>query len=210
MRAAGIVAAVAVGASALAACTDREVTEPDPVPVTGERLEAALVTAADVPDATAVGGGPATLTGDLVAGDECDDALASLSPDEREATSFQVGAMVVTNELGWFRGAGGAAVAAVRDAIGSCATRVMADGTHLRGATLDFGVLSDDVDLSSKLEVEPPGGAPIEEIDVIVVRRGDLVDVVVARGPRPSDKVVLDRTVRTAIGRVSGLRDDTT
>lgn len=209
MRAAGIVAAVAAGASVLAACTDREVTEPDPVPVTTERLSAALVTAGDVPGSTTAADGPATLTGDLLTGETCDDPLSTLSPELRAATTLQVGPTLVTNSFGWFPGAGGAAETAIRDSLGDCATRVMADGTHIRGSALDFGVLSDDVALSSKLELDPPTGA-IEEIDVIVVRRGDLVGVVVARGPRPSDKEALDAAARTAIGRVSGLHEDVT
>ena len=78
----------------------------------------------------------------------------------------------------------------------------------LRTAALDFGVLSDDT-VALKVEAELADGT-IEERDLILIRDGDLVSVVRLVGPRPSDKELLDSAVRTSIGRLSELADETT
>jgi hypothetical protein len=99
--------------------------------------------------------------------------------------------------------------ALLEDVAEDCEAVVVDDqGLSLLTSSLDFGVLSDDT-LAIQMEVESPDGS-IEERDVILMREGDLISLIRVTGPRPSDKELLDSSVRVAIGRLGQLHDDTT
>ncbi len=203
-------AGLAVGAALLAgACrTDREVTRPDPEPVTEERAAEALLTIEDLPDTfTAVDGGTPIDT-DLVPEHECDDAIAQLEPEESATADFTGPAGQLTSTVAWFPGGGGAVDQLYREVAAECAEVVVTDANlSLRTRGLDFGVLSDDT-LALQVEVQPASG-PIEERDLIIMREGDLISLVRLNGPRPSDKELLDAVVRVAIGRLGRLAQET-
>ena len=204
-------AGVAVGAALLAsACqTDRKVTEPEPQPVTQERVTAALLTIDDLPD-TFTAAEPATsIVTDLVPEHDCDDAIANLDPEQVATADFTGSGTRLTSTVAYFPGQGGAVDQLYRDVAGSCAEVVItAADLSLRTRGLDFGVLSDDT-LALQLELEPATG-PIEERDLILMREGDLISLVRLTGPRPSDKDLLDAMVRIAIGRLGFLAQETT
>lgn len=205
-------AALAMGAAVvLAACsTDRELTEPDPVPVTEELLVGALLTAADLPEGfTATEGAGPPISTEIVPEHECDDAVAQLEPEEAASAEFTGNGQTVVSNVAWFPGQGGAVDQLFRDVATLCRSVMATDqGVAIRAGALDFGVLSDD-SLPIRFEVEP-GDGPITERDVILLRQGDLVHVIRLTGPRPSDKVLLDRAARNAIGRLGLLHADTT
>lgn len=204
-------AVVAVLAVALGACrTDRELTEPEPVPVTEENLEATLLTADDLPEGFTVVPGPGTpINADLITEHECDDALKDLEPELVVSTDFTRGDLVLTDTAAWFPGQGGAAELVYRNIAASCGSVATADrSVAVRAGGLNFGVLSDDT-LALGFEIEPRNG-PILERDLVIMRQGDLVHVVRLTGPRPSDKALLDTAVRATIGRLGLLHQDTT
>ena len=203
-----------LGASAglvLGGCqTDRELTEPEPIPVTEELLVAAQLTVEDLPPGfTAVDGPGTPISGEVVPEHECDDAMADLEPEESASTDFTGNGVELTDTVVYFPGQGGAVEQLFRDIASLCRAVVVADaGLAIRTGPLDYGVLSDDT-LAIRIEVEPSSG-PITERDVIVLRQGDLLHVLRLTGPRPSDKGLLDGAVRIAIGRLGLLHDDTT
>jgi hypothetical protein len=206
------IAALAVGcALLLGACrTDRELTEPEPVPVTEERLAATLLTVDDLPSGfTATEGAGTPIDDDAVPEHACDDAIADLDPKESVSTDFTGNGVTLTDTAAWFPGQGGAAEQVYRDVADDCRQAVVAEqGLAVRSGPLDFGVLSDNT-LPIRFEIEPTTG-PIEERDIILMRQGDLVHLIRLTGPRPSDKALLDTAVRVAIGRLGGLYEDTT
>lgn len=199
------------GALALGACrTDRELTEPKPVPVTEENLQATLLTKDDLPAGFTAKGGPGSpLSTEIVPEHDCDDALAELEPKQAVSTDFTGNGVELTDSAAWFPGQGVAAEQVYRDIASRCSRVVVQDhGLAIRAGALDFGVLSDDT-LAIRFEIEPQTGA-IAERDLIVMRQGDLVHVIRLTGPRPSDKVLLDAAVRATIGRLGLLFQDTT
>jgi len=206
LRIGGVAVAAAL---ALTACaTDRKVTRPAPVEVTAERVAEALVTEADLPEGYAAVDDDAAFGREVLPEHACDDALAELTPEVEVGQTFRRGEVTVTHVIGWFPGQGPQAEAVLADVGGACAGVVATDtGVAIRAGRLDFGVLSDDV-LPIAVEVEAPGAA-IEERDLVVVRRGDLVSVLRVSGPRPSDKVLIDGAVRAGLGRLGLLHEDT-
>lgn len=211
MRARWVAAIAVVGALVLSSCrTDRELTEPEPVPVTEENLQATLLTEDDLPAAFTASDEPGTpISAETVDEHDCDDALADLEPELAVSTDFTANGVVLTDAAAWFPGQGPAAEQVYRDIADRCEQVVVDDlGVAIRAGALDFGVLSDDV-LAMRIEVEPESGA-IEERDIIVMRQGDLLHVIRLTGPRPSDKALLDTAVRITIGRLGLLYEDTT
>ena len=205
-------AAGALGALALvvAACsTNREVTRPEPLPVTEELLATALLTTDDLPSDFEAAAESTPVANQVVPEHECDDALDDLEPKREAAADFSNGTSRLSISVAWYPGGGGAVERLYRDVGNRCSQVVVSDqGLSLRTGPLDFGVLSDDT-LPLRFEVEPDAGA-IEERDLIVIRNGDLVATIRLDGPRPSDKVLLDSVVRTSIGRLGRVALDTT
>jgi hypothetical protein len=212
MRRAALSAAtivVAIGLLAGGCRTDREVTEPEPLPVTEKRLTAALITEDDLPDTYTAAPEGTPVNAEIIAEDECDDAIKDLEPEEVATADFTTPTTLLTNTIAWFPGNGGNVEQLIRDIASDCAAVVVAEqALSLRTSALDFGVLSDDT-LAVKVEAELADGT-IEERDVILMRQGDLVSLVRLTGPRPSDKELLDSVVRVAIGNLGQLADDTT
>lgn len=209
-RVARKVAVTMVGVALLAgACrTDREVTRPEPVPVTQELVEAALLTIDDLSDSFTAADDATGIDAEVLPEHECDDAIADLVPEETASAAFTGAGTRLTSTVAWFPGAGDAVDNLFRTVASSCAEAVVPeDDLSVRARGLDFGVLSDDT-LAIQFEVEPATG-PIEERDVIIMRAGDLLSVVRLTGPRPSDKDLLDSVVRVAIGRLGGLAQET-
>ncbi len=205
------IVALGLGAAlALTACsTDRELTEPDPEPVTEERLTAALIDEGDLPEGYVAADEGTPFATEVVPEHECDDRLAELEPEESTSRDFSRDAVSVTHAVAWFPGQGGAVEQLFRDVAADCSSVVVTDqDLAIRTGGLDFGVLSDDT-LAIRIEIEPGSGA-IEERDIVLIRRGDLVSVLRMAGPRPSDKALLDGAVRVAIGYLGLLHDDTT
>lgn len=204
--------ALGVGAAvALSACsTDRVVTRPDPVPVTEERLAEALIDEGDLPEGYTADDGPGTpISTEILPEHACDDALAELEPKEAVARDFTGPEATVTHAVAWFPGQGAAVEQLFRDVANECGAVVATDeGLSIRAGRLDFGVLSDDT-LPIRFELEPESG-PIEERDIVLRRAGDLISVITLRGPRPSDKALLDGVARVMIGYLGLLHDDTT
>jgi hypothetical protein len=205
------VAALGLGATlALAACsTDREVTRPEPEPVTTERLTDALITIDDLPGSFTAAEDETTIATELVPEHDCDDRLGELAPEDAVSADFAGGGASLSSTVAWFPGAGGAVEQLLRDVAADCASVVVPDeDLAIRTGGLDFGVLSDDT-LALRVEVEGSSG-PIQERDLILRREGDLVHIIRLTGPRPSDKGLLDSVTRLAIGRLGFLRDETT
>lgn len=205
------IVALGLGAAlALTACsTDRELTEPEPEPVTEERLTAALIDEGDLPDGYVAADEATPFATEVVPEHECDDRLAEMEPEESVSRDFSRGDIAVTHAVAWFPGQGGAVEQLFRDVAGDCSSVVVAEeGLAVRAGGLDFGVLSDDT-LAIRFEIEPDSGT-IEERDVVLMRQGDLVSVIRMTGPRPSDKALLDGAARVAIGYLGLLHDDTT
>ncbi|MEQ1785609.1 MAG: hypothetical protein ABL966_01045 [Acidimicrobiales bacterium] len=203
-------AAIGVGVLLVASgCrTDRELTEPDPLPITEKRLLNALLTIDDLPETFTEVAEATQITAELTPEHECDDALADLEPREVASADFTSDGRVLNNAIAWFPGGGAAVDQLYRDIAADCAAVVVADADlSLRTSALDFGVLSDNT-LALKVEAELADGR-IEERDLILMRQGDLIGIVRLTGPRPSDKVLLDSVVRVAIGRLGQLSDDT-
>lgn len=205
------VAALGLGmALAMTACsTDREVTRPDPEPVTTERLERALITVDDLPSGFTEAPAETTIATELLPEHECDDRLADLEPEDSASADFVGSGVRLSSTVAWFPGAGAAVEQLLRDIAADCRSVVASDdGLSIRTGPLNFGVLSDDT-LPLRVELEPASG-PIEERDLIMRREGDLVHFIRMTGPRPSDTALLDSVTRIAIGRLGFLRDETT
>lgn len=206
-----ITALVLGGALVLSACsTDRKLTEPKPVPVTEKNLTETLLTAADLPAGFTAKDGPGTpLSTEIITEHDCDNALTDLKPKLSVSTDITGNGVTLTDTAALFPGQGAAAEQIYRDVASKCSQVVVASkGVSIRSGPLDFGVLSDNT-LPIRFEIEPTTGA-ITERDLIVIRQDDLLHVVRLVGPRPSDKALLDTAVRTAIGRLGHLHDDTT
>lgn len=206
------IAALGVSAGlALSGCrTDRELTEPEPVPVTEELLVAAQLTVEDLPAGfTAADGAGTPINAEIVPEHECDDRMAELEPEESASTDFTGNGVELTDTVVFLPGLGAAAEQLFRDIASLCSAVVVPEsGLAIRSGALDYGVLSDNT-VAIRVEVEPESGA-ITERDVIVVRQGDLLHVIRLTGPRPSDKGLLDGAVRIAMGRLGLLHADTT
>lgn len=206
------IAALALGSAlALGACrTDRELTEPKPVPVTEENLQATLLTTDDLRAGFTAKDGPGSpISTEIITEHDCDDPLTELKPKEAVSTDFSGNGVELTDTAAWFPGQGPAVEQLYRDIASRCSQIVVArQGLAIRSGALDFGVLSDDT-LAIRIEIEPETGA-IAERDLVVMRQGDLVHVIRLTGPRPSDKVLLDTAVRATIGRLGLLFQDTT
>jgi hypothetical protein len=193
-------------AMVLGACqTDREVTRPEPEPVTEELVADALLTLDDLPEGWSVDeAAEVDIATEVLPEHPCDDALTELAPQEAATVSFTGPSGDLTSTVAYFPGQGGAVEQLVRDIAADCAAVVATDaGLSLRTGSLDFGVLSDDT-LALRFEVEPETG-PIGERDLVLMREGDLVSIIRLDGPRPSDKVLLDSVVRTELGRLGTL-----
>lgn len=209
MRGRAIGTTLVGAAMVLASCgTDRELTEPEPEPVTVERLAEAALTPADLPDGfTQAAGSP--LATEVVTEHSCDDALVDLAPKLEHTVAFTDGTSTLSAAVAFLPGNGGAVTQTLVDVAEDCSQVVVADaGLAVRTGALDFGVLTDDT-TSVRFEIEPATGA-ITERDLVLVRAGDLVHLIRLDGPRPSDKSLLDQVVRVAIDRLSGLHDATT
>lgn len=188
--------------------TDRELTEPEPEPLTQESLAAAGLTSADLPDDFAEPT-EASIATDVVAEHACDDALLELDPALEHSVAFVGADATLTSSVAHFPGQGGALGQLLVDISESCSQVVVqASGLAVRTGGLDFGVLTDDT-TALRIELEPTAG-PILERDLVLIQRGDLVHLIRLDGPRPSDKALLDRVVRVAIDRLGGLHDSTT
>lgn len=197
-------AAVTAGCS-----TDRVTTSPDPEPVTEERLSDALLAIDDLPSGFSEDPAPVTAATEILPEHACDDRLAGLRPEAEVSRSFQGGDSRLSSTVAWFPGAGGAVEQVVRQLASDCSAVVMADrGLAVRTGPLRFGALSDDT-VPIRMEIEGSTG-PIQERDMVLVRRGDLVNIIRLEGPRPSDKSLLDLAARLAIGRLSLLDEQTT
>lgn len=207
-----LIAALGVGSALVfGACrTDRELTEPEPVPVTEERLQGTLLTTGDLPEGFTASSGPGTpIATEVLTEHECDDALADLDPKLEVSADFTGNGVELVHTAAWFPGKGAEVEQIFRNVAASCAAVVATDAdVSVRAGGLDFGVLSDDT-VAIRFEVEPRTGA-ISERDLILRREGDLLHVIRLTGPRPSDKALLDRAVRVIIGRLGLLYQDTT
>lgn len=205
-----VVAAGLAMAAVTAGCsTDRVLTSPEPEPVTEERLTDALLAIDDLPGGFSEDPAPVTAATEMLPEHACDDRLAGLRPEAEVSRSFQGGANRLSSTVAWFPGAGAAVEQVVRRVASDCAAVVIAgEGLAVRTGPLRFGVLSDDT-IPIRMEIEPDTG-PIQERDLILVREGDLVNIIRLEGPRPSDKSLLDLAARLAIGRLSLLHEQTT
>jgi hypothetical protein len=191
-----------------AGCTDREVTRPEPEPVTLEGLRAAALGPDDLPgDPTASASG-ISVGSELLDTLECDDLLTGLVPNQEASTQLDTGQVVITSTVAHLPGAGRATTDHYNEVRERCSTTVdTAAGVSVRASRLSFGALTDRT-LPIKLELEAATG-PITEIAVILVREGDLVHVIRATGDRPIDRELLDSAARAAIGKLSALALDT-
>jgi hypothetical protein len=188
--------------------TDREVTRPDPVPVTDERLTEALITDDDVPSPFTLAEDADPLGFEVVPEHECDDTIADLSPERSVTATFTGADATLENTVAWYPGQGGAVSQAYVDLLDDCKQVVVADeGLSFTVRRLDFGVLSNDT-LPIVFVLEQGDGA-IEERNVIVMRAGDLVSTIRLDGPRPTSPDLLDAVVRVAIGNLGLLEQDT-
>ena len=200
---------VALGTLLAACSTNREVTKPEPLPVTDELLESALLTDSDLPGGAWAPADGEPISAEVVPGHDCDDAVTNLDADASATITFTRDSVELTNVTAWFPNEGRAAEQVYRDLLEDCRSVVIDDeGLSVRTADLNFGVLSDDT-LPIRVEIEPRTG-PIIERDLIVMRRGDLLQVIRLTGPRPSDKSLLDAITRVALGRLGRLHQDTT
>ena len=191
--------------------TDREVTRPDPEPVTQERLADALLTDADVPPPyVPAEAGTEPLGPEVVSEHECDDDLGELDPEETATVTFTGAGLdtTLTNTISYYPGAG-ESVTNVYGDLGADCRQVVVDEAGLSFTTspLDFGVLSDDT-LPWVFTIEHDDGT-IEERNLIVMRSGDLVSTIQLNGPRPTDNAALDAVVRVAIGNLGLLAQET-
>jgi hypothetical protein len=200
-------APLAAGLLVLAACTDREVTEPEPEPVTQDRVDAAVLTADDLPNASDAGPGPGVAT-ELLPDVPCDDFLTELDPELEASRTLRSAGVEVSSTVAWFPEAGASAANRILEVRSEC--RRAADrrtGRQVRADPLRFGALTNRVG-SIKLEIEPTAG-PITEIAVIVAREGDLLHVLRVTGERPVSRDLLDTATREAIAKLSALAIET-
>lgn len=201
-----LIAALGLGAMlTLGACrTDRELTSPEPVPVTDKLVAGGVVTAEDLPAGWVPAAEPTPIDTDVIADHPCDDQLKKLDPKESASVDFTSGALRLSNSVAYFPGGGSAIEQLFHDIAEDCKqVELVEQGLSVRAQALDFGVLSEDT-LPLRFEFEPAAG-PILETDLILVRDGDIVSIVRLDGPRPSDKALLDTVVRVSLGRVGAI-----
>jgi hypothetical protein len=203
---------VAVGALLGSGCqTDREITRPDPKPVTQELLAGALLTGDDVPSPYVVAEGAEPVGTEMVPEHDCDDdELGDLEPQETAAATFTGTDTTLTHTVSYHPGGGGSVVEDYRRLLGDCAQAVVkAANLSFTTRVLDFGVLTDDT-LPLVFLLEHDDGT-IDERIVIVMRSGDLISTIRLDGERhtPADLEVLDSVVRVALGRLGLLDQDT-
>ena len=200
-----LIAALGLGAMlTLGACrTDRELTSPEPVPVTDKLVAGGVLTVEDLPSGWAAAE-PTPINADVISDDPCDDQLKKLDPKESASVDFALGETHLHNSIAYFPGGGSAIEQLLRDIAEDCKQVLLSyQGLSVRTGALDFGVLSDDT-LPLRFEFEPDVG-PILETDLILIRDGDIVSIVRLDGPRPSDKNLLDTVVRVSLGRVGAI-----
>lgn len=204
------IAALGVGMALLvSACsTNREVTRPEPVPVTDKLINEAVLTVEDLPEGWVASKEITPIATDVIVDHRCDDKLKELEPKEEAGADFDLGDVHLSNQVAYFPGNGAAVDSLLRDIAEDCEQVVIAEkGLSVRTLPLDFGVLSDDT-LPLRFELEPTTG-PITERDLILIREGDLVSFVRLTGLRPSDKALLDTAVRVSIGNLGLLAEQT-
>lgn len=209
-KAARAVAIIVVGGMVVAGgCqTDREVTEPDPVEVTDELLTAQLLTDPDVPSPYVIDEDADTVGPELIPEHSCDDRLKDLDPEHTAQVVFTASGTTLTNTISHFPGQGGAAHDVYNDLLSDCSQVVVEDeGLRFTTKPLDFGVLSNDT-LPLVVSLEYDDGR-IDERNLIMMRRGDLISTIRFDSPRPSDKVLLDTVTRVAIGNLGELSQTT-
>jgi hypothetical protein len=200
-------ATLTAGVLVLAACTDREVTEPEPEPVTQDRLDEALLTADDLPNGSDSGDGPG-VAAELLPDVPCDDFLTDLEPELEASRTLRSGPVTISSTVAWFPDRGASTANRLLEVRSECRrAAVSATGTQVRADPLRFGALTNRVG-SIKLEIEPTTG-PITEIAVIVAREGDLLHVLRASGDRPVSRELLDQATREAIAKLSELALET-
>jgi hypothetical protein len=200
-------AAVAAGMLVVAACTDREVTEPDPQPVTQAGVDAAVLSADDLPGGSDAGPGPG-VAAELLPNLPCDDFLADLDPELEASRTLRSAGVEISSTVAWFPDNGAGTANRILEVRSEC-RRAAEPGTgrQVRADPLRFGALTNRVG-SIKLELEPTTG-PITEIAVIVARDGDLLHVLRATGERPVSRDLLDTATREAIAKLSALALET-
>lgn len=204
------IAALGVGMALLigGCSTNREITRPDPVPVTDKLINEAVLTVEDLPDGWVASEEVTPIATDVIAEHDCDDKLKELEPKEEGGADFDLGGVHLSNQVAYFPGNGAAVDSLLRDIAEDCKQVVISEqGLSVRTLPLDFGVLSDDT-RPLRFELEPTTG-PITERDLIVLREGDLVSFVRLTGLRPSDKTLLDTAVRVSIGNLGLLAEQT-
>ena len=210
-KAARAAATIAVCVVLVAGCqTDREVTRPDPLPVTDELLTDSLLTEDDVPAPYALDEDAEPLGPEIVPEHECDDQLADLDPAATASVTFDGAGIgtTLTNTISHFPGQGSQVTNVYNAILTDCRAAVVEEeGLAFTTRRLDFGVLSDDT-LPLVTVVEHSDGT-IEERNVIVIQAGDLISTIRLNGPRPTDLVVLDTVTRVAFGNLGLLAQDT-
>lgn len=209
-RAALTAMTIVVGVALIAGgcSTDRKVTKPEPVPVTEKRLVAALLTVDDLNDSFTAAAEGTAVNAELIPEHECDDAIKDLEPEVVATADFTSGAVVLNNTVAWFPDNGPAVEQVYEDLAEDCEAVVVAEeDLDLLTTELRLGVVSDEM-LALAIEAQLADGT-IEERNLVLMREGDLLSFVRFSGPRPSDKVLLDRVVRVALGRLGLLADDT-
>ena len=199
----------AVAALVAGGCqSDREITRPEPVPITEEKLAEALLTETDVPSPYVPAEDADPVPVELAPEHECDDPLDDLAPEHETSATFSGPDATFTNRVSWYPGAGEAVVATYAALERDCQQVVIADSdVSFRARRLDLGGLSDDT-LPIVFVFEFPDST-IEERSVIVMRSGDLISTIRYDGPRPTDVGVLLAVARVGIGKLGLLDQDT-
>jgi hypothetical protein len=201
------IATLAAGLLVVGACTDREVTEPEPEPVTQDRIDAALLTAGDLPNGADAGDGPG-VAAEVLPELPCDDFLTELEPEMEASRTLRSGPVTISSTVAYFPDRGASTANRILEVRSECRrAAVTATGEQVRSDPLRFGALTGRVG-AIKIEREPTTG-PITEIALIVVREGDLLHVLRASGDRPVNRDLLDQATREAIAKLSELALET-
>ena len=190
--------------------TNREVTRPDPVPVTDELLSESLLTEEDVPPPYVLDDDAEPLGPELLPEHECDDALSDFEPEDSASVTFTGTGLgtTLTNTISYFPGQGDSVNAAFVNLLSACKQAVVEDAAlRFTTVSLDFGVLSDNT-FPLRVVVENDDGT-IEERNLIVMQSGDLISTIRLDGPRPTDLEVLDAVTRVAIGNLGEIAQET-
>jgi hypothetical protein len=208
VKATQLVATMAVGVALVTGgCqTDREVTRPDPEPVTDELLTSELLTQDDVPSPYTLAEDAEPVGPELVPEHECDDRLKELDPEETATATFTAPSLgaTLTNTISYYPGQGANVGDVYNDLLEDCQQVVVDDaGVSFTMNPLDFGVLSDDT-LPLRVELEYDDGS-IQQRNLIIMRAGDIISTIRLDSPRPSDLEVLDQATRVAIGNLGEL-----